>query len=169
MGLIPAIVKVPSWFRAYGTLFLSSPQHVGCTQYMATKTTVFGVEIVLNQLFEEIGKREAPPSPKVVALPRRMNLVDIGERDRRDHRAKDFLPGDPHVVAHIGVDCRRDKVSLGERAFGQLLAANNRSRPLLAGNVEVAGDAFERVMGKPQVTRLPLIPGSTRSRSPARI
>jgi hypothetical protein len=29
---------------------------------MATRTTIFGVEIVLNQLFEEIGKREAPTS-----------------------------------------------------------------------------------------------------------
>jgi hypothetical protein len=35
---------------------------------MATRTTIFGVEIVLNQLFEEIGKREAPAKRQAAKL-----------------------------------------------------------------------------------------------------
>ena len=48
---------------------------------------------------------------------------------------------------HIGVDGRRDKVSLGERPIGQLLAAGHRPRTFLAGDVEVSGDALELLLG----------------------
>jgi hypothetical protein len=37
-----------------------------------------------------------PPSPKVAAD----HFLDIGERDRRDHRAEDLLLRDAHLVAN---------------------------------------------------------------------
>ena len=60
MILILAIVWVPRWFHAYGIFFLRRSQYVGCTQYMATRTAILDVKIVLNQCLEEIAKREAP-------------------------------------------------------------------------------------------------------------
>jgi hypothetical protein len=86
------------------------------------------------------------PRPKVVALPRRMTSSTPVNGTAEMTGAEDLFLGNPHVIAHIGIDCRRNKVSLGERAFGQLLATNNRSCALLAGNVEVAGDAFELLL-----------------------
>src|SRR5271167_634259 len=59
MALILAIVWVPRWLHAYGILFQRRPQYVVCTQYMATRTTILDVEIVLNQCLEEIAKKEA--------------------------------------------------------------------------------------------------------------
>jgi hypothetical protein len=61
-ALILAIVWVPRWLLAYGIPFQSRPQYVGCTQYMATRTAILDVEIVLNQCLEEIAKKEAQPS-----------------------------------------------------------------------------------------------------------
>jgi hypothetical protein len=58
-ALILAIVWVPRWLHAYGIPFQSRPQYVGCTQYMATRTAILDVEIVLNQCLEEIAKKEA--------------------------------------------------------------------------------------------------------------
>ena len=61
-ALILAIVWVPRWLHAYGIPFQSRPQYVGCTQYMATRTAILDVEIVLNQCLEEIAKKEAQSS-----------------------------------------------------------------------------------------------------------
>ena len=58
-ALILAIVWVRRWLHAYGIPFQSRPQYVGCTQYMATRTAILDVEIVLNQCLEEIAKKEA--------------------------------------------------------------------------------------------------------------
>jgi hypothetical protein len=58
-ALILAIVWVPRWLHAYGIPFQSRPQYVGRTQYMATRTAILDIEIVLTQCLEEIAKKEA--------------------------------------------------------------------------------------------------------------
>lgn len=62
MTQILAIVWVPSWFHTYSIVFPRRAQYVECTQYMATRTAILNVGIVLNQCLEEIAKEEAPPS-----------------------------------------------------------------------------------------------------------
>ena len=44
---------------------------------MATSTAIFDVEIVSNQLFEEIGKREARSNPKLTPLELQATVPEI--------------------------------------------------------------------------------------------
>jgi hypothetical protein len=60
MTQILEIVWVPSWFHTCSIVFPRRAQYVECTQYMATRTTILNVGIVLNQCLEEIPKEEAP-------------------------------------------------------------------------------------------------------------
>ena len=53
----------------YGTLLLRTLQHVECTQYMATRTAILDVETSLNQWLEEIAKKEAPSSGRILPWP----------------------------------------------------------------------------------------------------
>src|SRR5580693_987574 len=71
MTQILAIVWVPSWFHTYSIVFPRRAQYVECTQYMATRTAILNVRIVLNQCLEEIAKKEAPFSTAMKAEPGR--------------------------------------------------------------------------------------------------
>ena len=52
----------------------------------------------------DIARPYATPEAKGRGIAATDGLVDIGERDRRDDRAKDLLLGNLQVVAYIGVD-----------------------------------------------------------------
>jgi len=52
----------------------------------------------------DIARPYATPEAKGRGIAATDDLVDIGERDRRDDRAKDLLLGNLQVVAYIGVD-----------------------------------------------------------------
>src|SRR5580693_282677 len=83
-ALILAIVWVPRWLHAYGIPFQSRPQYVGCTQYMATRTAILDIEIVLNQCLEEVAKKEAQSRGRRRSVPRtRICRIKRPSRTRR--------------------------------------------------------------------------------------
>jgi hypothetical protein len=87
------------------------------------------------------------PSPKGRSVAAANHFLDIGKRDRRNHRTKDLLLGDAHVVADIGKHGRRDKIALCERTLSQLLAAGHRASAFLPPDTQIAGDALELLLG----------------------
>ena len=55
-------------------------------------------------------------------------LVDVVERQDRQHRAEDLLAGDAHVVAHVGEDRRLQEVAA--RQVRRAAAAGGETRAL---------------------------------------
>src|SRR5260370_18757545 len=76
-------------------------------------------------------------------------FVTVFERDRRDHRPKDLLLSDPHIVLDVGEHCRRHEIALCERAFRQPRATSQCLRAFLLANGETAADALELLFRHP--------------------
>src|SRR5215472_8388610 len=66
----------------------------------------------------DIARPHTAAEPKSGGVAAAHDFVDIGERDRRYHRTKDFLLRDPHVVTNVGVNGRRDKIALRKWSLG---------------------------------------------------
>src|SRR6516162_3528416 len=95
----------------------------------------------------DIARPHAAAEPEGCGIAAADYLVDIGERDRRNHRSEDLLLGDPHLVLDVGKHRRLHEVAFAERSICQRLATCHRARTLLPAGREIAGDALVLLFG----------------------